>query len=204
MTELRRVGGRYVRGPWPERTELVRLVRAAQRGDAGALDALLAALRPAFVAVFARRTAHDAAEDLSQAALIRVVRELAEIDPDRAGRYVSLVVRTFAQAEGQRLARALRQTAPGKLARKVASPFDIQHEIEYEELVDAVRRVSADRLPPELAAVVLGVLGGFSPEEIAASIGSKPVTIRSSLRRARMMLRRELASYIDEGRAVAG
>ena len=204
MTELRRAGGRYFRGPWPERNELVRLVRAAQRGDAGALDALLAALRPAFVAVFARRTARDAAEDLSQGALIRVARELAGIDPDRAGRYVSLVVRTFAQAEGQRLARTLRHTAPSKLARKVASPFDIQHEIEYEELVSAVRRACEESLPPELAEVVLGMLGGFSPEEIAATVGSSPVRIRIWLRRARMLLRRELGPYIDGGAAIAG
>jgi RNA polymerase sigma factor (sigma-70 family) len=204
MTERRRAGRPYRRGPWPERGELVRLVRAAQRDEAGAVDALLAALRPAFVTVFARRTASDAAEDLSQAALIRIAQELWTIDPERVGRYVTMVVRTLVQTECQRLERATRRAAPTELARAVHSPFDIQHEIEYEELVSAVRRACEESLPPELAEVVLGMLGGFSPEEIAATVGSSPVRIRIWLRRARMLLRRELGPYIDGGAAIAG
>jgi len=60
---------------WPEESELIQLVREAQRGGAGALDALLARLRPSFVAYFAPTVGWDDAEDAAQTALLSIVRQ---------------------------------------------------------------------------------------------------------------------------------
>ena len=48
---------------WPEESELIQLVREAQRGGPTALDALLTRLRPSFVAYFAPTMGRDDAED---------------------------------------------------------------------------------------------------------------------------------------------
>ena len=63
---------------WPEESELIQLVREAQRGGAGALDALLARLRPSFVAYFAPTVGWDDAEDAAQTALLSIVRTLVQ------------------------------------------------------------------------------------------------------------------------------
>jgi hypothetical protein len=47
-------------------------------------------------------------------------------------------------------------------------------------------------LPPPLRLVVLGLLEGQTPAEIAASLHLSPVTIRTRLLRARILLRHEL------------
>jgi RNA polymerase sigma factor (sigma-70 family) len=160
---------------------------------------LLSTLRPAFDRYFARRITRDAAEDLTQAALIRIAQEVEGLDPARVGQHVTTIARTLLQTEYLRQARAIRQSAPAKLGEVVASPFDIARQTEYEELVHAVLRASADSLPPELGTVVLGLLRDRSLSEIATDVGTDPFTIRMRLLRARTLLRRELWAYIDRG-----
>ena len=72
---------------WPEESELIQLVREAQRGGPTALDALLTRLRPSFVAYFAPTMGRDDAEDAAQTALLSIVRALPAATfrkPDRA------------------------------------------------------------------------------------------------------------------------
>lgn len=180
-------------------------MRAAQGDEAPALDTLLAALRPWLVAFFARRIAKDTAEDLAQAALIRITRALRQIDPERADRYVSTVARNLLRTEYQRRARDRSRSAPAELGEAVESPVSLDRQTEHEELIRAVHRASVATLPPELREIVLGLLRGLSPSEIAAELGINPVTIRTRLLRARALLRRELWPYLDRGaRAVEG
>jgi RNA polymerase sigma factor (sigma-70 family) len=188
---------RYRRGTWPARDELVRLVSAAQRCEPHALELLLATLRPSFVAVFAHRIETDAAEDLTQAALIRVSNEIARIEPGRVERYVRIVARSLVQAEHHRRERARQRLAPQRLGRTVASPFDVESAMEYEELVADVQRAIAVTLTPEMGAVLSGVLGGMSLTEIASMVGSSPLAVRLLLRRARAALRRTVDWKVD-------
>src|SRR5260370_41213074 len=69
---------------WPEKSKLIQLVREAQGGGPGALDTLLARLRPSFVTYFAPTMGRDDAEDAAQTPLLSIVRALPKIDPERA------------------------------------------------------------------------------------------------------------------------
>ena len=67
----------------PDHEEVTRLARAAHGNDVRAVDALLSAIRPAFARFFARRLSRDAAEDLTQAALIRTSQLVGRMQPER-------------------------------------------------------------------------------------------------------------------------
>src|SRR5260370_33214135 len=82
------VARRRPRVVWPEEGELIPLVREAQGEAPRALDALLARLRPSFVAYFAVALGGDEAEDAAQLALLSIVRALPRIDADGALGYV--------------------------------------------------------------------------------------------------------------------
>ena len=67
------------------------LVRAAQNDEDRALDRLLSTVRPALLSYFCRRVPEDVAEDLAQIALIRIVKALPRIDPERAGAFIATI-----------------------------------------------------------------------------------------------------------------
>ena len=89
--------------PWPPPATVTSLVAEAQSGSAESVNTLLTALRPALVGFFARRLSDDAAEDLAQAALLRIARALPSIEPDRADRFILTIacnlVRTATASE---------------------------------------------------------------------------------------------------------
>src|SRR2546430_14287656 len=97
---------------WPDEDELVRLVRAAQGAAPGALDTLLAALRPSFVAYFAAALGHDDAEDAAQLALLDIVRALSRIDAQRALGYVLAIAGHQLDKARPRRARTTRRSVP--------------------------------------------------------------------------------------------
>ena len=92
---------------------MIPLVREAQGGAPRALDALLARLRPSFVAYFAVALGGDEAEDAAQLALLSIVRALPRIDAERALGYVLAVA-------GHRLGKARRRRACAE--RRSAGP----------------------------------------------------------------------------------
>src|SRR2546426_650708 len=96
---------RHSRNVWPDEDELVHLTREAQGGRPGALDALLATLRPSFVAYFAPAIGRDDAEDAAQLALLSILQALPGIDADGALGYVVAVAR-------YRLGKARRRAPP--------------------------------------------------------------------------------------------
>lgn len=181
---------------WPEQEELGRLVRAAQRQDAGALDQLLERLRPSLVVFFTRRLPSDPAEDLTQAALWRIQNAVPRIDPERAGLYVVTIARNLLRTEYRRRARDSRRAVPLEGAETVAIPPTTRPE--YEELVRAIHRASLAKLTPPLQEIVFGLLRGRSPAEIAADLHISPITVRTRLMRVRTVLRRELAAYLPD------
>src|SRR2546422_11326377 len=90
---------RRPREVWPEEDELVHLVREAQGGKPGALDALLATLRPSFVLFFAPHVGPDAAEDLAQTALLRIARALRAIEPQHIRAFLVTMVWNMLRSE---------------------------------------------------------------------------------------------------------
>lgn len=185
------------RSEWPEKAELARLVREAQRDGHLAREILLAVLRPYFVSFFAGRLARDAADDLAQNALLRIAGALTRIDPERADSYVVTVARNLLRTAYRRRTLDQRRHADVDLAESPDSRDSAEAVVEYEDMVLAVHRVIAARLPAPLAEVVRGLLSGETPSEIAVRLSVSAVTIRTRLVRARAILRRELRPYVE-------
>lgn len=183
---------------WPAADAVARLVADGQSGSAASVDALLSALRPALVGFFARRLSEDAAEDLAQAALLRISRALPSIEPDRADRFIVTIACNLARTAFTQRSREQRRWAPVELAdsaEEATSAAD--RHAEYAELAREVHRVCAAELPPALREVMLGLLSGETPAEIADRLQINPVTVRTRLMRARAILRKELRPYLE-------
>jgi RNA polymerase sigma factor (sigma-70 family) len=178
---------------WPDEEALVRLVREAQRGRLGALDALLATLRPAFVAYFRPTIGPDEAEDAAQLALLSIMRALSGIDADRAVSYVVAVAHRRLGKARRRLARAKRQYGPLKLALGLESPLRADHDADYHELARALR-ASFATLPPDRQALLLEPLRGVNASALPTREHVNPATLRTWRKRARARLRAALAS----------
>lgn len=181
---------------------LTRLTRAAQDDGSEPLNEFLAAVRPYFVAYFARRLSLDVAEDLAQVALLRVVRALPRIDADRADCYVARVAQNLLRTATHRTSRDRRRYARGHYADRVASSTSVDGELECRELTDAIHRTSMNALPPTLRRVILALLAGQTTSEIARAECVSQITVRTRLLRARMLLRRELEAYLEPDHVV--
>ena len=183
-------------GEWLTQARLGDLVRATHRGERLALDRLLDAIRPSLVAFFTRRISTTASEDLAQIALMRIARAIDRIDPERADRYVITVAHNLLRTEFRRRAREARRQLPLDYAADVEAPIAVHSEVEHEELARAIHRASLETLPPSLREIVLSLLQGLTPAEIAEQQHLNPITIRTRLLRARALLRRELRPYL--------
>ena len=183
---------------WPDATTIEAFVREAQRDAPGSLGRLLAALRPPLVDFFSRRLAADVAEDLAQAALVRIAGALSRVDPERADAYVSTVARNLLRTAYRRRAIDRERYAEADLTDIPLTTRDAHQRAEYEELLLAVHRVIAAKLPPDLAEIIRALLRGETPAEIAERQAVSPVTVRTRLMRARSVLRAELGSYLTD------
>ena len=183
---------------YPDAELLAERIRAAQAGDPPALERLLEGLRPLFLAYFSRRLPTDTAEDFAQVALLRIARAVDRIDPERANSYVTTVLRNLLRTARSRQLRDERRYLGIDDLIADARP-DVGTRTEYEELARAVHRISTTTLPPPLADIVLGLLRGETPIEIAHRQGVSPITVRTRLLRARAILRREFRAEFPEG-----
>ena len=154
------------------------LVRAAQRGDADAVDELFrrhwpAAHRAAWLVV------HDAAaaEDIAQEAFLSALRALDRFDRRRPlGPWLHRIV--VNRAIDWSRARALRpEAAADALPEAAAGPA-------APEVGDDIVAALADLGPEHRAVVVLRHLLGYTPGEIAAMLDLPRGTVNSRLRRA--------------------
>ncbi len=183
---------------WPAPEALGQLVREAQQHGADALNHLLATLRPALVTFFERRLPPDMTEteDLTQLALVRVAKALSRIDPERADDYIATVARNLLRTAYRQRARDQRRYV--SVATELASANRLPDcEAEYEELVLAVHRALLTKLPRPLREIMRRVLEDESQVQIADELRVSEVTVRTRLRRARSILRRELARYVS-------
>jgi RNA polymerase sigma factor (sigma-70 family) len=178
---------------WPDEDELVRLVREAQARSPGALDTLLALLRPSFVACFAPIMGQDDAEDAAQVALLSLMRTFPGIAADRALGYVRAVARHHVAKARRRLAHAKRRYVPLELAETVEWPVAADWDTEYHELTRALQAGLA-ALPPERREALLEPLRGVTSSALAAQQHVSLATVRSRRRRARKSLHAALAS----------
>ena len=182
---------------WPESTKLASLVREAQCSVSGAVEALLAALRPSLLAFFCARLPRELAEDLTQNALIRIAGALPRIDPERADAYVGTVARNLLRTAHRRRAIEGRRRVQADLEAIPIDRESIDVRVEREELVRVVHALIESKLPVPLAETVRAVLAGSTPAEIASLHGVSPVTVRTRLMRARAILRAEFSGHLE-------
>jgi len=178
---------------WPDEAELVRLVCEAQGGSQGGLDALLATLRPSFVAYFTRALGPDDAEDAAQLALLSILRALPGIDAERALGYVVAVAQHRLGNARRREARAKRRYGPLELGLAVESPVRADRDVDYHDLERALQ-LSLATLSPDRRDLLLEALQGKKAGTETARPHVHPATIRTWRKRARAHLRAALAS----------
>lgn len=177
--------------------ELGSLVRGAQGGRRGALDALLAKLRPWFVRFFARWVDDgDAAEDLAQVALIRVWQALPRIRADRPVHYIVTIAMNLLRTAREDGKRDDRRRATLKLDPPMVAAVTPDREAEDRDLTRLVHQLSLSTLSPELHEVVVGLLRGLRQSEIAADRNINAVTVRTRVRRARERLGPRLRKHL--------
>ncbi len=181
-------------GSVPERSggsvpEDMELVRAAQGGDAGALDTLLRRHRGRLLTLCLRLTGNSAdADDTCQDALVALARGLARFD--RRSSFATWAYRVTTNTCLDELRRRRRRPEPG-LPEDPPVPHDGSGYDDTSET--ATSRADIDKalagLPPEFrAAVVLRDLCQLSYAEIAEVVDVPVGTVRSRIARGRALL----------------
>jgi len=164
------------------------LVRAAQRGDAGALERLFRthwpmAHRAAYLVV------HDAAaaEDIAQEAFLAAVRALERFDRRRPfGPWLHRIVvnRAIDHARARALRREVALADPPPCGDAGGDPTVGD--------VDAIVAALAALAPDQRAVIVLRHLLGYTPGEIARLLSLPRGTVNSRLRRGLDAMRQRL------------
>ena len=149
------------------------VVRAAQRGDPGAIDALVQELRP-YVGRICGAIALDDGDDAMQETLIAVVRNIRSL---REPAVVRGWVRRIAVRESVRAAK--RRSTGGELPATLLAA-----DVDLDTVVD-VHAVLATLPPDQRAVLVLRDLDGLAEAEVAALLSIPEGTVKSRLHRAR-------------------
>ena len=177
------------------------ILNRALTGEGGALNALVAELRPHVERQLLRYpVADEDRRDLLQTTLMQVVRRLGSFRGDAA---VATWVHRIAMNEA--LTRVRRKGRPQTTldvadAMHVADGADAPADAAARAArIRAVRDALA-RLPPDhRAAVALRDIEGYSSAEAAAILGIAEPALKSRLHRGRMRLRVLLADHREDG-----
>jgi RNA polymerase sigma-70 factor (ECF subfamily) len=160
-------------------TELTATVRAAQKGDTMAMNALVDELMP-YVGRICRGIALDRGEDAAQDALIAILRSLRQLREPSA---LWAWARRIATREAVRAARQP-QAAGARPPEDLPGPDEPWLSV---ELRDQLARME----PEQRAVIVLRDLEGLTEREAAALLDVAPGTVKSRLHRARARFARE-------------
>jgi RNA polymerase sigma factor (sigma-70 family) len=154
-------------------------VRAAQRGDPVAMDALLGELAP-WVGRICAAIALDRGADAMQESLILVLRNLPTLREPAALR---AWVRRIAVRQALRQVGHDREVLVGDLPERA-------HVADLDTAMD-VRATLAALTPPQRALLVLRDLEDLSEREAADALGVELGTVKSGLHRARHAFREQ-------------
>jgi RNA polymerase sigma-70 factor, ECF subfamily len=202
VTREARTGGP---GPDAVRAEYATLVRAAAAGDRVAMERLLMrAQEVAFrFSLLACGHAEDA-EDVMQDALLKTYQHVSRIaDPDAFRTWLYTTVRNACLMKRRRRAgepvrfESIEQGAPA--AGCEDAPIDIADRTPgvdqtlIDEWADERLRAALKQLPPAYRIIILlREMEGLPTKDVAAITGYSEANVKTRLRRARLMLRREL------------
>ncbi len=181
-----------------ERDEQAAIARL-KRGDIGGLEVLVRAYQVRAVRA-ATLITHDRAlaEDIVQAAFIRVFERIAQFDDTRrfAPWFLRSVVNDAVKAVTRRRSQvALDATPSGDALPLPDSAPGPDALLEQAETQDAIWRALAQLAPEQRGAVVLRYYLGLSEAEIAAEQDCPPGTVKWRLHAARKRLRTLLTPW---------
>lgn len=182
---------------WPSARELSALVHRARGEDPAGMEELLSLLRPSLLWFFGRRLSPDAAEDLTQLALVRVGSAIRRIDPERADVYISTVARNLLRTAYRAELKSRAREGQDDPADLMSSDPPVDLRVEYDELLQAVHRTCMG-MRPGLREVAEGIVRGDSAAQIAHRLQISPITVRTRLMRVRAIFRSELSGHFEE------
>lgn len=167
------------------RETVAALVERARAGDGDALAALVRSVWPDLVAFARAVLASDVeAEDVVQDALIVAWRGLGTL---RAPAAFPAWVRRIVFRAALRARRRERRQVPLEDVSEMA----VRRAVGAVGAIDAMRAL-AGLSPRQRAVIYLGFIEGLTDGEVAAALGTSPVTVRIHRWRARRHLRRRL------------
>jgi len=184
------------------------LVQLAQRGDAGAVDALVRRYQHKVVKLVMRYVRDSAeAEDIAQEAFIKAYRALPRFRGDSA--FYTWLYRIAINTAKNVLASRGRSPIQYEVDRSDDDDYDVVANLkdtatpEALALTEEIRETvtaAIDSLPEDLrTAIQLRELEGLSYEEIAAAMECPVGTVRSRIFRAREAIDARLRDVFDGG-----
>ena len=166
-------------------------IKEAMAGDRGAIDALIAAHHRAVYRVCYRMMGNrEDVQDIEQEVFLRMLRHLAKYDPDLpfVPWLYSIAMKVCRDALRKR---KRRRTEPleNVPAEKLAASPDFIGKLDIEDEM-SILEAGLETLPEkERGAIVLRDIEGLSTRDVAAAMGTKEVTVRSQISRARVKLK---------------
>lgn len=166
------------------------LIRKLQKGNTGALDALIRRYTP-YVSACAYRVLgslpREEREEAVADTFVALWRHAADLDPDRSLRpWLATVCSNKAK---DRL-RAYSSAAP--LPEDAPAPTDLQRQAEERETQEALWRAVEALAEPERTLFLRYYYEGEKLKTIAADLGMNLSTAKTKLRRGRLLLREQL------------
>ena len=179
------------------------LLRRAREGDSRAFDELIERTSPVVFAWMSRAVGPDAAEDLTQEIYLRAFRGLSGYRGDAPARaWLAAIAHNAVKNRYRFLGRFRRIFSPAD-PEAAADPPDRGPDPERAAGTAETRAWIARalrELPEEFRMpIILRDLEGWSYEEIAASLGIAPGTVKSRIARGRGRLRALLVPLVRTG-----
>lgn len=173
-------------------------VAAARAGDREAFDRLVRArFAQVHGALFRLVGNHEDAEDLAQECFVRAYRSLRFYRGDgHFGAWLLRIAVHLAHDHHRRRGRAAEVSPLVELEAPVAGSGP-EYDLSRRELARALRH-AVDALPGSLrVALSLRVLEGLEYDDVARATGLRPGTIRAQVMKARRILTRVLAPWLE-------
>lgn len=175
------------------RAHYAALVERVRRGDPHAEEALIGRFQPGLLVMFRARTGEaDAARDLTQDALMAIVRALREgrlRDVTRLTEFVHGIARNVAN----NFIRIRRRHPVCHVSDRMSVSAE-DDPVETSERRDLIGRVLASMTPADRRILLLTLIDGLKPREIAMQLGLDRDVVRARKSRA---LRRFTARIRD-------
>jgi RNA polymerase sigma-70 factor (ECF subfamily) len=182
-----------------DRVELRQLVDRARDGDEDAFTLLVEAFERPVYALALQKLGHpEDAQDVAQDAFLEAYRTLDRLeDAEAFPGWIRRITLSYAFQRLRKRARHPEQTA-GEAIEALAGPAARFDEIDPRELPNLVLR-AISRVPEAYQlALMLRYLEQLTPQQIADELSMNPNTVRVTLHRGSILLRRHFEDVLKE------